>query len=475
MPEKQYEITSLNQALEETKLMGLHWRVWFLSSMGVFLDGFDLFIIGVALPLIAREFSPSPFMTGLIGAAAVLGSVLGGFLGGRFTDRYGRKALYIVDLAFFIIFGLLTAFSWDVGSLIVFRFLLGIGVGVDYPICASYVSEFMPTRIRGRMLIGAFSFQAAGMLSGALVGAIVLKIFHEFEAWRWMLGLGVVPAVIVLVLRTTVPESPRWLIDKGYFEKAGDIIARIVPDLKDRVKDLVADTATHAKHAARKRMGYGHLLTRQYIKRTILAVVPWFCMDIATYGIGLFTPTILAIITYDKETNFILKDLAATEGAAYLDSFLIAGFLLNIWLVDKWGRIRLQILGFGGMALGLCILAVASDTGTQGNASPYLVIPGFILFNLMMNMGPNATTFILPAELFPTSMRASAHGIATSAAKLGAAFGIFLLPILKSSVGIPSTLVLVAIAAILGLVVTAIFKINTTGRSLDEINPGDIR
>jgi MFS family permease len=122
MPEKQYEITSLNQALEETKLMGLHWRVWFLSSMGVFLDGFDLFIIGVALPLIAREFSPSPFMTGLIGAAAVLGSVLGGFLGGRFTDRYGRKALYIVDLAFFIIFGLLTAFSWDVGSLIVFRF-----------------------------------------------------------------------------------------------------------------------------------------------------------------------------------------------------------------------------------------------------------------------------------------------------------------------------------------------------------------
>jgi len=146
---QQQERISMNSALEETRLRGLHWRVWWLSAMGVFLDGFDLFIIGVALPLISREFSPDPFITGLIGASAVLGSVLGGFLGGRFTDLYGRKSLYLVDLGFFIVFGLLSALSWDVWSLILFRFLLGVGVGVDYPICASYVSEFMPSRIRG--------------------------------------------------------------------------------------------------------------------------------------------------------------------------------------------------------------------------------------------------------------------------------------------------------------------------------------
>ena len=176
-------------------------------------------------------------------------------------------------------------------------------------------------------------------------------------------------------------------------------------------------------------MGYGQLLSKRYFRRTVLAVVPWFCMDIATYGIGIFTPTILAIITFDNETNFILKDISATRGAAYLDSFLIVGFLLNIWLVDKWGRLRLQIIGFGGMVLGLCVLAIASATAGQGDASLYFVIPGFILFNLLMNMGPNATTFILPAELFPTSMRASAHGIATATAKLGGALGIFLIPI----------------------------------------------
>jgi putative MFS transporter len=137
------------------------------------------------------------------------------------------------------------------------------------------------------------------------------------------------------------------------------------------------------------------------------------------------------------------------------------------------GRIMLQILGFGGMTLGLSILAIASATAVQGEASLYSVL-GFILLNFLMNMGPNATTFILPAELFPTGMRASAHGIATSAAKLGGALSILLIPILKSSIGVPSTLVTVVVAAILGLLVTAAFQVHTTGKTLEELNPGDV-
>jgi len=184
---------SMNEALNEAQLGSLHWRVWFLSSMGVFLDGFDLFIIGIALPLIVREFNPGPVGIGFIGAAAVLGSVLGGFLGGKFIDHYGRKSLYIVDMVFSLAFGLMSAFSWNVWSLIAFRFLLGMGVGVDYPICASYVSEFMPTRIRGRMLISSFSFQAIGMLFAALMGLLILNIYPEEVAWRYMLAAGAVP------------------------------------------------------------------------------------------------------------------------------------------------------------------------------------------------------------------------------------------------------------------------------------------
>ncbi len=464
----------LNKALDETTLKPLHWRVWTLSAMGVFLDGFDLFIIGVALPLINRQFDPDPTVMGLIGASAVLGTIIGASVGGRFTDRYGRKALYLIDLSFFILFSFLTAISWDVYSLIAFRFLLGVGIGVDYPICASYVSEFMPRNIRGRMLIGAFSFQALGMLTGAATGLLILKIHPDEGAWRWMLVAGTIPAIVVLILRTTVPESPRWLLGKGKVEKAIDVLTLIVPAKTQELRDLVSEGIEHVKEVKEQTVGYSTLLTKRYLRRTVLSIVPWFMMDIATYGVGIFTPTILAVMAFRNDGSFIAQDLASTEGAALLDIFLIVGFLLNIWLVEKWGRIKLQIVGFAGMTVGLGLLAWAGLSVGASTSHLLIILIGFMLFNLFMNMGPNATTFILPAELYPTKLRASAHGLATSGAKLGAALGIFMLPIIKDKVGVSFTLLAVAACSIVGLVVTALFKVDTKGRSLEEINPGEL-
>jgi MFS transporter, putative metabolite transport protein len=165
---------ALCKLLDNSHLTSTHWRIWFLSAMGIFLDGFDLFIISIALPLIIKDLTPNPLVVGAIGSAAVIGAILGASFGGVLTDRFGRKSIYIVDLLFFIIFSALSGFSWDVWSLIIFRFLLGVGVGADYPICASYVSEFMPACKRGKMLIGAFAFQAIGMFAAAIVGLIIL-------------------------------------------------------------------------------------------------------------------------------------------------------------------------------------------------------------------------------------------------------------------------------------------------------------
>jgi len=465
------DYSSINRALDDAKFNSTHLRVWFLSAMGVFLDGFDLFIIGVCLPLIVKDLSPSPAMQGLIGAAAVLGAIVGASIGGRFTDRFGRKSLYLIDLCFFILFSLLSSFSWNIASLIAFRFLLGIGIGVDYPICASYVSEFMPTRLRGRMLIAAFSFQALGMMAGAGIGIIILHIYPQDTAWRWMLGMGTIPALIVLLLRTTVPESPRWLMENGKLSKAGKVLAMIIPNKKTEINSLITEMLKHTSRVKDQTFGYLSLFSRKYIRRIILSVVPWFLMDIATYGIGIFTPTIIAILSFREETNFILKDIASTEGAAFIDMFLIIGFLLNIWLIEKWGPIKLQIIGFAGMAAGLTVLAFAAGSSGVGDSNLFLVFTGFILFNLLMNMGPNATTFILPAELFPTSIRASAHGLATASAKVGAALGIFLLPIFKDNFGITTTLIVVAFASLLGLLITFMFRVNTVGQSLEELNP----
>ncbi len=120
---------ALDRAMDGSALSPLHWKIWGLSAMGIFLDGFDLFIIGVALPIIVKDMHPSPAMQGLIAAAAVVGAMIGAFIGGRLTDRFGRKAIYLIDLGFFIIFSVASAFAWDAWSLLILRFLLGIGVG----------------------------------------------------------------------------------------------------------------------------------------------------------------------------------------------------------------------------------------------------------------------------------------------------------------------------------------------------------
>jgi len=163
------------------------------------------------------------------------------------------------------------------------------------------------------------------------------------------------------------------------------------------------------------------------------------------------------------------RDIASTEGAVVLDVFLVVGFALAIWLVERWGRIRLQLVGFAGMTVGLALLAISA--GLPGDAPLHLalIFGGFALFNLMVNMGPNPTTFLLPAELFPTSLRATGHGLAAAAGKVGATVGVFLLPVLRDAWGLGPTLAAVAVCSLLGFIVTWAFGVETRGRSLAEL------
>lgn len=423
-----------DDAADAGRLTPLQKRVWFLSGMGVFLDGFDLFIIGVALPLIAEQFMLGSFEKGIVGAAAVLGAVVGAAALGRLADRLGRRRLFMIDLSLFVIFAVLSALSWGLWSLVAFRFLLGFAVGADYPIASTYLAEFMPTRVRGRWTVGAFSFQAIGMLTGAGLGVVILLTGVDQDlAWRLMLAAGAIPALVIVWLRRHVPESPKWQEHKDSGAKPAPIRALFAPGVR---------------------------------RRTALAVVPWFIMDILLYGVGIFTPTVLAALSFSGDGSLASKDLASTEGAAFLDIFLVVGFIIAIILVERWGRMRLQLLGFAGTTVGLVILATAS----LGSGSMPFVFLGFALFNLLVNVGPNSTTFLVAAEVFPTELRATGAGLAASAAKMGAVLGIILLPVLTASIGIPATMYIVAGVSLLGFVVTASFRVETAGRSLDEIN-----
>ena len=468
--------------LDSSKLTRPMWMLWILSAGLIALDGFDFFIIGVAMPFIQRDFELSAGWVGAIATAALAGALVGSLTLGPVTDRVGRQLMLVVDIGLFVVASAATALAWNAWSLLLFRFFVGVGIGADYPISVAYITENIPARVRGRMVIGAFSFQSIGALLGALVGWITIWIFQQVQpdlaigyAWRWMLGVGVVLSFLVGGLRLLfLLESPSYYLVKGEYAKASkaasellekeiilepaelngladDAVDNLLKDTeekgteedaeekdakekdakeKDRTKGLEKKPNLNAKRHA-EQLRYRDLLSPQYVRQTMLAAIPWFLQDIATYGIGIFTPTIIAALAFSNEGSLLAQEMAAARGAAIVNVFLVVGFLGAVALVDRVGRIPLQIVGFVGMAAGLGLLA-----SSGGSARIGLIFAGFVLFNLLMNLGPNSTTFLLSGELFPPAIRASGAGLAGGVAKLGAVLGAIGLPVLQASLGL---------------------------------------
>ncbi|MEB3358769.1 MAG: MFS transporter [Synechococcales bacterium] len=464
---------SFEAKLDASSLTRPMWLLWLLSAGLIALDGFDFFIIGVAIPLIERDFSIDATATGAIATAAVAGALVGSLTLGPLTDRIGRQLMLVIDIALFVLASAATTLAWNEASLITFRFLVGVAIGADYPISVSYITENVPARFRGRMVIGAFTFQAVGALLGAVTGLLVINGFQQFYpdaveplihyGWRWMLGVGLGLAIAVAILRFQfLLESPRYYIARGEYAAASQAATELLG------QPITITPETEPEPASTK-LSYGMLFSQHYLKRTIFAAVPWFLQDIATYGIGIFTPVIIATLAFAGKENFIARELAAAKGAAFVDGFLIVGFLLAVLLVDRVGRVKLQIAGFIGMAAGLVCLALSGAQSTTGTANLGLVFAGFIIFNLLMNLGPNATTFLLSGEVFPTAIRASGAGLAAAVAKAGAVLGTFALPLLEQEIGTPPLLGLLALICLLAALVTYWFRVETVGRSLEAV------
>lgn len=451
----------LTLLLDESSLNRIQRWLWVLSTGGTLLDGYAIFVLGVAMPIIVADFHIQPGVVGLIGASLVFGAVIGAGVGGPMADHLGRKKLMLADMIIITAGACISAVAHGPAMLFVGQLLVGIGVGIDFPVSSSYVSEILPKPSRARMMVATIACQSVGMLLAAAVTLFLLRS-GSAQAWRLFLATEAAVALLFFVLRMSAPESPHWLMSRGKFAEAAQAFIRIVPAQRQAVWQLTGNQEQLASPVPHVNGGLPILFSRRYRARTALVTIPWFLMDIATYGVGLFTPTILGAIEISRGTRGLnAHDFGLAEGSAIIDLFLLIGFLLGIWIVPRFGQIRMQAIGFAGMAVGMLILAAAVGL-TNSNLHVPLVFAGFIMFNLLMNAGPNSTTFTLAPVLFPTQLRATAGGFAAAVAKLGATFGVFLLPILKEKFGVPSVLGIVSGVSLLGLLVTLIFKCEDT-------------
>ena len=415
-------------------------KIAFFSSGGAFLDGYVLSLIGVALTQIKPLFDLTPTWSALIGASVMVGILIGTLIGGYLTDRIGRRTMFIIDLVAIAIISILSMFCASPIQLVLSRVLLGIFVGADYPIATSLIAEFTPAKNRA-VSMGLVS---ASWYLGATVAAFVGFFLYDVDGgWKWMLGSAVIPCIILLIGRHDVPESPRWLSQKGYTHKARAVLDKVYgPGYYLEPEDV------------EEHVSLGKLLKGGYLKRVIFVGVFILCQVVPMYMIYTFGPDIMHAFGLDHGKDSIL-------GESAVSFFFLAGSIPAMFWLNSMGRRKLVIVSLALMMVGLLILGIWP-------AAPILVvILGFGLYAFFSG-GPGILQWLYPNEIFPTDVRASAVGLAIGFSRIGTIAGTYATPYMLEYLGIGPTMLVAAGLVAIGLVMSIFMAPETNGKTLNE-------
>lgn len=448
---------TVSHLLDEAPRSKFHRRAVVISGMGFFTDAYDLFVIATVATLVKSQWHLSTTKTSWVTGSAILAAFFGATVFGRVADLFGRKVVYTTVAAIMIVGAIASALAPGFLFLVIARFVLGLGIGGDYPVSAVLMSEYSNRQDRGRLVGLVFSMQALGLIVGPLVALILLTsgISHEVT-WRILLGLGAVPAASVLYLRAKMPESPRYQAQvQGKAERAA------------RQLHVFAEGAIPSERVSEDRtskVGLRQFLSNRRMLTLVIGTAgTWFLFDYAYYGNTLSLPSILKQVSPHASLE---KNLAWTLGIFLV--FALPGYLLAVARMDRIGHRRLQLIGFAVMAV--CFSVLAAVAGLTTTIGPFLAIFGLSYF--FVQFGPNTTTFVMPSEVFPVSQRTTGHGMAAGIGKLGAFIGVFVVPHLQAGIGLRGMLGVAAGAAGLGYLLTLVLP-EPARRSLDEISGED--
>lgn len=384
-------------SLEKSRPTRTHWLITLYAGGGEFCDGYILSIIGVALPLVTHSYGLSSGAAGLLGSASLIGMFAGGLTFGYVTDRLGRQKVYLADIAAFILLSaaqLLVSEPWQLTAL---RFLMGVAIGADFAIAGTIASEFAPRRSRGPLLVVLVTMWSLGAATAYVVGWAMLASGHD--DWRWMLASSAVPAAGILLLRIGTPESPRWLLSKGRTDEARSVLKQMLGPGAD-LSDLAADAGSRTR--------YTDIFRGGYLRRTVFCGLFWACQLLPVYAIMTYEPTILASFGLAHGDSSYL-------GSVVVQAFYFFGSLSGLFFVNR-GRRPLLLWSFALAAVPLLVLTVWQQPPTG------VVVTLFAVFGVTL-FASQGLQALYPSELFPTGVRATATGFATSVSRIGAAVG----------------------------------------------------
>ncbi|MDT2004987.1 MFS transporter [Rhodococcus opacus] len=434
-------------ALDDAPLSRFHKKLALFASGGPFLDGYVLSIIGVAMVQISDQWDLTSSEQGLIGASSLIGILLGAFAGGWLTDRFGRQALFTIDLVAIIACSVAQFFVQDVVWLIVLRLLIGMAVGADYPIATSLLAEFAPRKYRGPMLGAFVTMWFVGAAAAYVIGEILAQTGDD--GWRWMLASAALPATMIVLARLGTPESPRWLAGKGRIDEANAALAKVfgtgvtVADLPDESKEDLDVTVL-------LRAGYG--------KRMAFVAIFWTCSVIPLFAVYAFAPAILEALNLEGDM--------AHYGSALITVMFLVGCVIAVLVVNRMGRRPMLIHSFLWSGVALLLL------GIFPGASTTVILALFATYAILIG-GTQIMQWVYPNELFPTEVRGSAVGLASSLSRIGAAIGTYLVPLSLTGLGIGITMLIAAVITLFGAVISYMWAPETRGLSLSECSSLD--
>ncbi|SDF08351.1 MFS transporter [Pseudonocardia oroxyli] len=418
-------------------------------GIGMFFDLYEVFLAGTLATVLGKEFGVTGTAQKLVLASAFIGAFLGAITLSRLADRLGRRRAFFLTLGIYSVFSVLAAFSPNVELLILFRFLAGVGIGAELPLCDAYLSDLLPARKRGRMIAWAYTLGFCGVpVAGLLARVITPHTFLGLEGWRWMFLLGGIGAILCWAMRRGLPESPRWLASVGRGEEADAVVRTFEAQAGALAPpEPVADTAPPKREPVRA------LFRAPWRTRTIMLWIFQLFQTFGYYGFGTLVPLVLAAKGYDVVQGLTFTAL----------SFLgyPIGSALSIPLIERFERKTMIV----GAALGMIVLGLAFGYSSSAVA---IVLLGFG-YTVVSNLFSNGF-HVYSGELFPTTLRATGAGSAYSLSRLATAVMPFLLVPLLDSAGPTAVFAAIAGAMLIVAVDVAVLGPRTTGRSLADIS-----
>ena len=441
-----------------------YWYLAVLACIGGFLFGYDTSNIGSALGFIPYHLSS--FATGYLVAGASLGAAVGALIAGPLTDKFGRKILLVGDAAIYAVGAILSAVTVDAGMLLASRTLIGLAIGADSAIATSYIAEFAPRSRRGQLSIIQQWMITVGILVSYLVAVIILKAAPGSAGgadWRLILGLGGIPALVAVALRSHMPESPRWLMLHGRYDDTRKAFGRLGMEVTtDEVKSAAEQLAGQEGTQQRKTQW-----TRG-VRRALIIVCLFFVFQQIT-GINVpfyYGPTILSGYFLSGH-NAVAAAVAGVEVTAILGAVNVVATYFAFRWIDKVGRRPLAIFGYMGMTVFILVAALGVGILT-GIPQVVIVMVGFSFFITSFAIGVGGTGWLIQGEVFPTAVRGQAAAIGACVDWLANYALIEAFPAWRTSIGLGWVMVCFAVLCIVAIGFVYKFLPETKGLSVEQ-------